>query len=62
MLMVLTCAFAFAAVPESKVQMNLSFAPVVKTVEPAIVSIYAAQVVERSLNPLFNDDFFSQFF
>ncbi len=52
----------FAAVAESKVHINLSFAPVVKTVEPAIVSIYAAQVVERSLNPLFDDDFFAQFF
>lgn len=53
---------AYADVPSTKDQITLSFSSVVKKVEPAIVSIYAAQVVERPSNPLFDDDFFGQFF
>ncbi|WP_010298859.1 trypsin-like peptidase domain-containing protein [Candidatus Odyssella thessalonicensis] len=48
--------------PESVDEVKLSFSPVVKKVAPAIVSIYALQVIEHKFHPLFNDDFFSNFF
>jgi len=46
------------ALPQSKLDITLSFAPVVDLAAPAVVEIYALQVVE---NP-FIDDAFSQFF
>lgn len=48
--------------PESVAELKLSFSPVVRKVAPAIVSIYALQVVERRVHPLFTDDFFNYFF
>ena len=43
-------------------QVQLTFAPVVKRVAPAVVNVYARSVVQVQVNPLFNDPFFSQFF
>jgi Do/DeqQ family serine protease len=48
-------------VPASTAQVQLSFAPVVKRVTPAVVNVYAQHVVENS-NPFLNDPFFRQFF
>ncbi len=48
-------------VPASPGEPQLSFAPVVERVAPAVVNVYAARVVERR-NPFFNDPFFRQFF
>ncbi len=48
-------------VPASSGELQLSFAPVVERVAPAVVNVYAARVVERR-NPFFNDPFFRQFF
>ncbi|MFK7838742.1 MAG: Do family serine endopeptidase [Bdellovibrionales bacterium] len=48
--------------PESQAQMQLSFAPVVKQVSPAVVNIYTKRTVTRSVSPFMNDPFFSQFF
>ena len=49
--------------PESKAQMQLSFAPLVKKAAPAVVNIYTRRVVEQVLrSPLFDDPFFRRFF
>ena len=47
--------------PSSAAELQLSFAPVVKRVAPAVVNVYAAHVVENR-NPLLDDPFFRQFF
>ncbi len=50
-------------VPESALQVRLSYAPLVRKVAPAVVNIYARKVVRsRQISPLFNDPFFSRFF
>jgi Do/DeqQ family serine protease len=48
-------------VPSSAQQLQLSFAPVVKRVAPAVVNVYAARIVENN-NPFLTDPFFRQFF
>lgn len=58
-------ATAFAQdrdIPSSPAQVQLSFAPVVKKVAPAVVNIYAKKVVTRRVNPFLDDPFFGQFF
>lgn len=50
------------AVPESKAQLQYSFAPVVRQVAPAVVNVYASRKVEAQANPLFADPLFRQFF
>jgi serine protease Do len=54
---------ADAAVPETREQITLSFAPVVRSTAPAVVNIYARKTVQqRSISPLFDDPFFKRFF
>jgi Do/DeqQ family serine protease len=48
-------------VPSGPAEVQLSFAPVVRRVAPAVVNVYAARVVENR-NPFMNDPFFRQFF
>ena len=48
-------------IPSSAAELQLSFAPVVKRVAPAVVNVYAARVVENR-NPFINDPLFRQFF
>jgi len=48
-------------VPTSPSQLQLSFAPVVKRVAPAVVNVYAQHIVENT-NPFMADPFFRQFF
>src|SRR6202790_4472631 len=48
-------------VPASAAQLQLSYAPVVKRVAPAVVNVYAQHVVENQ-NPFMADPFFRQFF
>src|SRR5580700_2251231 len=48
-------------VPASSAQLQLSFAPVVQRVAPAVVNVYASHVVENQ-NPFMADPFFRQFF
>jgi Do/DeqQ family serine protease len=48
-------------VPASAGQLELSFAPIVKRVAPAVVNVYAARIVANS-NPFLADPFFRQFF
>ncbi len=47
--------------PSSAADVELSFAPVVKRVAPAVVNVYAARVVENR-SPFLNDPIFRQFF
>ena len=47
--------------PASAAQLQLSFAPVVKRVAPAVVNVYASHVVQNN-NPFLADPFFRQFF
>ncbi|MBF0269195.1 MAG: DegQ family serine endoprotease [Alphaproteobacteria bacterium] len=59
--------FAFPAmaqtVPQSREQIRLTFAPLVKATAPAVVNVYTRKVVQaRAPSPLFNDPFFRQFF
>ncbi|HEY1384701.1 MAG TPA: DegQ family serine endoprotease [Dongiaceae bacterium] len=50
-------------VPTSSQQINLTFAPVVKQVAPAVVNIYTKTVVKQQApSPFFDDPFFKQFF
>jgi serine protease Do len=49
--------------PNSRAEITLSFAPVVKKVAPAVVNIYTKRVVSRRVtSPLFDDPFFRRFF
>jgi len=48
-------------VPNSAAELQLSFAPVVQRVAPAVVNVYATHVVENN-NPFLADPFFRQFF
>ena len=48
--------------PASMGQVQLTFAPVVKRIVPAVVNVYAKTVTQVQVNPLFNDPFFQQFF
>ena len=50
--------------PTDMMHMQLSFAPVVKQVSPAVVNIYTSRTVRqsRSHSPFMSDPFFSQFF
>ena len=50
-------------VPESRVQTLLSFAPVVKRAQPAVVNVYASRAAQKQArNPIFDDPVFRQFF
>ncbi len=61
--LLLTSLSAQARVPDSQAEIQLSFAPVVKQVAPAVVNIYTRRVVKtRSISPLFDDPFFKRFF
>jgi serine protease Do len=49
--------------PGSRAEVELSFAPVVKKVAPAVVNIFSKRVVrQRGVSPFFNDPFFRRFF
>jgi Do/DeqQ family serine protease len=64
----LTAAPALAAttptqtVPQSMMQVQESFAPVVKKIAPAVVNVYARSVVQAPMNPLMQDPLFQRFF
>ncbi len=48
--------------PESRRQVQLSYAPLVRQITPAVVNIYTKRTVSRMVSPFMNDPFFSQFF
>ncbi|HET6376725.1 MAG TPA: DegQ family serine endoprotease [Methylocella sp.] len=49
-------------VPVSQGEVLLSFAPVVKKAQPAVVNVYASRTERRPRNPLFDDPVFRHFF
>ena len=49
-------------VPESYAELQLSYAPVVRDVAPAVVNIYTRRLVAQRRSSLFNDSFFDRFF
>src|SRR5450432_1227704 len=51
-----------AAVPQSMNQVQLTFAPVVRRIAPAVVNVYARSIVQAQANPFFADPLFSQLF
>jgi Do/DeqQ family serine protease len=48
-------------VPASQAELKLSYAPIVQRVQPAVVNVYAAKVVQDR-NPLLDDPIFRRFF
>ncbi|EWY39854.1 serine protease [Skermanella stibiiresistens SB22] len=48
--------------PDSRQQISLSFAPLVKQTAPAVVNIYTRRVIQQRASPLFDDPFFQRFF
>lgn len=55
-------AIADTRVPQSQMEIQLGFAPLVKQAAPAVVNIYAKRVVAERSSPFQNDPFFRQFF
>ncbi|MCV6548366.1 MAG: DegQ family serine endoprotease [Cohaesibacter sp.] len=50
-------------VPSSKMEMQLSFAPLVEQTAPSVVNVYATKKVRsRGRSPFFDDPFFQRFF
>lgn len=49
-------------VPQSQTQLQLSYAPLVKKVSPAVVNVYTRKVVRQNASPFANDPIFRQFF
>ncbi len=48
--------------PQTQSDLLLSFAPVVKKAQPAVVNVYASRTDKRPRNPLFDDPIFRHFF
>jgi Do/DeqQ family serine protease len=48
--------------PQTQSDIFLSFAPVVKKAQPAVVNVYASRTDKRPRNPLFDDPIFRHFF
>ncbi len=48
--------------PQTRADVVLSFAPVVKSARPAVVNVYASRTDKQQRNPLFDDPIFQQFF
>jgi Do/DeqQ family serine protease len=49
-------------VPETKPQITMSYAPLVKKAQPAVVNVYASRVDAQPRNSLFDDPIFRHFF
>ena len=48
--------------PQTKAEITLSFAPIVKRAAPAVVNVYAQRVEKQARNPIFDDPVFQRFF
>ncbi|SER00293.1 Do/DeqQ family serine protease [Faunimonas pinastri] len=55
-------ALAQEQAPQSRQEITLSFAPVVKRAAPAVVNVYATQKVQARRSPFAGDPFFERFF
>lgn len=58
----MTEAAAQKTLPNSRQEIQLSYAPLVKRAAPAVVNIYTKRVVRARRSPFANDPFFKQFF
>src|SRR6201996_7722788 len=58
---VLPAAAQDRRVPASPAELRLSYAPIVQRVQPAVVNVYAAKMVQNR-NPLLDDPIFRRFF
>ena len=54
--------FAKDTVPQSEIEIKLSFVPLVKQASPAVVNIYAQRIIEERRSPFSRDPFFRDFF
>ena len=54
--------FAKDTVPQSEIEIKLSFVPLVKHAAPAVVNIYAQRIIEERRSPFSRDPFFRDFF
>ena len=54
--------FAKDTVPQSEIEIKLSFVPLVKQAAPAVVNIYAKRIIEERRSPFSKDPFFRDFF
>ena len=54
--------FAKDTVPQSEIEIKLSFVPLVKQAAPAVVNIYAQRIIEERRRPFTRDPFFRDFF
>ena len=54
--------FAKDTVPQSEIEIKLSFVPLVKQAAPAVVNIYAQRIIEERRSPFSKDPFFRDFF
>lgn len=62
---ILVCATSLTAqtrVPQSRGEITLGFAPLVRETAPAVVNIYAKRVVQDQQSPFKGDPFFEDFF
>jgi Do/DeqQ family serine protease len=50
------------AVPQTKAEVEFSYAPLVKRAAPAVVNVNTRRIVRASPSPLLNDPFFRRFF
>lgn len=50
------------APPATRAEITLSFGPVVKKAQPAVVNVYASREERQAYNPLFDDPVFRRFF
>ncbi|MEX5730121.1 Do/DeqQ family serine protease [Rhodovulum iodosum] len=55
-------AWSGPRVPDSRAEISLSFAPVVREAAPAVVNIYARRVVAERVSPFAKDPFFRDLF
>ena len=55
-------ATADTRVPQSRAEISLGFAPLVRQATPAVVNIYAKRVVAERVSPFRNDPFFGNLF
>jgi serine protease Do len=50
------------ATPQSREQLQFSFAPVVRKTAPAVVNVYSRRTIRTAASPLFDDPLFRRFF
>ena len=60
--LIATAAEPVRQVPQAQNDVLLSFAPVVKKAQPAVVNVYASRTDKRPRNPIYDDPVFRHFF